>query len=144
MTIVNYHFNIRKAEGGGYEILYDRNGKKGQATINYPVEDMTTSQLIDIAKEIGCTMDALAIAVDEYMYPELRRNRSGTTSVNAKPRPCACGCGEIVTSKNLRVQFKQGHDGRLKSRLLKQMRNPDNSAEKRKEAEDALKDWGWL
>lgn len=41
-----------------------------------------------------------------------------TTNIPRKPRKCACGCNEMT----LGGHFRQGHDSKLKSHLLKAIR----------------------
>lgn len=109
------------------------------------VEDLKSRRVVELAEELGCTPPALAKAIDEYMNPENGASRShATSSIAMGPRPCACGCGGTVISKAVKVRFLQGHDAKLKSRLLKQFRNPDLTSEQREEAKQELADWGWL
>jgi hypothetical protein len=141
---VNFHFSIEEREGKTF-FHVNRNGNIGDFVSGVPLAQIEPEDVIMIAQEMGCTATALSKAIDQYKgLTDLKSNISGGQSKMMGPRLCDCGCGEEVTSLRLVVKFKQGHDARLKSRLLKQMRDPKNSVTARKEAEDELQKRGWL
>lgn len=54
---------------------------------------------------------------------------------------CACHCGQPVTAGR---EFRQGHDQRLRGRLLQTLRDQALHHQKRSAAKRALQSRGWL
>lgn len=65
--------------------------------------------------------------------PKRKRTKS-TKSLH----PCECGCGTMVA-----MRFAQGHDGKLKARLMAALRSDESTAGEKAKAKAQLVKLGW-
>lgn len=70
--------------------------------------------------------------------PKVKPKAKKRAKLTKTMHPCECGCGALV-----RARFVQGHDAKLKSQLLSELRLEETPAGRKQELIQQLKNLGW-